>query len=231
MKKLLILSFILLISITECNTGSNRTTKETTDSQAIKILAIGDSNGAIEGGWVDQLRAIRIEDSIYSTCISGNTIGFDNLGRQKLNTLRNLDKYMNDADSTLGGIDRIIIILGTNDCKAVFADSAAMVPVNFSKMLDEIRSHPVFLKYKPGILVLSPPPMDIDENMIPKYHGGRERVLVLNSLFREICGKKDILYLDIQNKLLPGFDSMTTDGVHFNETGQKMIAREIDMAL
>ena len=34
-------------------------------------------------------------------------------------------------------------------------------------------------------------------------------------------------YLDVYSKLLPEFDSITKDGVHFKEAGQMIIAKEI----
>ncbi len=67
------------------------------DRKAEYILAIVDSHGAIEQGWVDQLRELRPNDSILNYCISGNTIGFDNLNRDTLNTIKNINKYINKA--------------------------------------------------------------------------------------------------------------------------------------
>ena len=64
----------------------------------LKILAIGDSNGEFDFGWVAQLQKIRSVDKIVNTSISGNTIGFDNLGRKQLNTLKNIDSYSEIKD-------------------------------------------------------------------------------------------------------------------------------------
>ena len=66
------------------------------------ILTIGDSNGASGEGWVTQLARLRKDDQIINTCISGNTIGFDNLGSESLNTLKNIGTYINTAKDSSG---------------------------------------------------------------------------------------------------------------------------------
>ncbi len=89
---------------------------------------------------------------------SGNTIGFDNNGRKELNKLRQIDRYMNEADKVLNGINKILIMIGTNDCKAVFSDSLKLVPGNMKSLLEKIKAHSVYHKYHPEIFVISPPP-------------------------------------------------------------------------
>lgn len=61
------------------------------------ILILGDSNGAFEYGWVNQLKKLRPADRIENTSIAGNTIGFNNLNRKSLNTLGNIDLYLEEC--------------------------------------------------------------------------------------------------------------------------------------
>ena len=75
MTKILTALIILLLIITI----SNCTKSE-------YILAVGDSHGAHKNGWVDQLKKLHSNDTIINVSISGNTIGFDNLNRDTLNT-------------------------------------------------------------------------------------------------------------------------------------------------
>ncbi|HRQ29860.1 MAG TPA: prolyl oligopeptidase family serine peptidase, partial [Saprospiraceae bacterium] len=51
----------------------------------MNILTIGDSNGASEYGWPVQLKKLMPFSNIINVSIAGNTIGFDNLGQEKLN--------------------------------------------------------------------------------------------------------------------------------------------------
>jgi len=202
--------------------------KEKADDKTKRILAIGDSNGALPEGWVEQLEHVRSGDVIYNTCISGNTIGFDNNGQKSLNTLRNIIRYMDNAYDQMGDINDIIIMLGSNDCKAVFKDSIKTVPESFSKLLKMIRDHPVYRKCKPRLYVVSPPPMGRDEIMIEKYHGGAERVALLQPQFKKIAGKNKAAFIDIYSILLPVRDKYSSDGVHLIPEGQKIIAETVN---
>ena len=191
------------------------------------ILIIGDSNGAIKEGWVNQLKKERFPDFIYNTSVSGNTIGFDNLGRKELNTLRQADRYMNEADKALNGMDKIFIMLGTNDCKAVFEDSLKQVPQNMKTLLKKIKSHPVYQKYNPEIFIISPPPYAADDKLIEKYKGGSERIAWLFSKLKKIAEEEGCRFIDIYSKLLPVWNHVTTDGIHLSTPGQKIIANMV----
>lgn len=191
------------------------------------ILTIGDSNGAIKEGWVTQLKQIRFNDFIYNTCISGNTIGFDNNGRKELNTLRNADQFLSSATTGLKSLNKIIIMLGTNDCKAVFDDSLKIVPLNMEKLIKKIKAHNAYQKFKPQIYIVSPPPYASDDKLIAKYKGGSADIAWLFPRFEEIATKNGCTFIDTYTKILPLWDYLTEDGIHLKEEGQKMIAKMI----
>ncbi|EPR69568.1 SGNH/GDSL hydrolase family protein [Cyclobacterium qasimii] len=193
-----------------------------------KVLAIGDSNGAKEHGWVDQLKKANFEDFIYNTSISGNTIGFNNNGQEKLNTLLNVDRYMNEADQNLHGLDKVVIMLGTNDCKAVFEPRKNEIPDNMASLIKQIKSHPVYLKYHPEIFVISPPPCGDDHIMKEKYHGSSERVKALLPKFKKVAESNDCTYIDIFTTLAPQWASLAKDGIHPEEDGQIMMSKIIE---
>lgn len=188
------------------------------------VLVIGDSNGAIQEGWVNQLKEERFPDFICNTSISGNTIGFDNLGNKNLNTLRQVDRYMEDADQALNGMDKIFIMLGSNDCKAVFNDSLKLVPQNMKTLIRKIKNHPVYQKYHPEIFIISPPPYASEDKLIEKYKGGSERIAWLFPRFKKIAEEEGCRFIDIYSKLLPIWDNVSKDGIHLTAPGQKIIA-------
>ncbi len=202
----------------ENNSGKQATRKP------LKILALGDSNGALRDGWVYQLKKIRPNDTIYNISVSGATIGFNNLGRRSLNTLSSIGAYMDKAYTRLGKIDNIIIMLGTNDCKAVFKDSLSYVPENMRKLITEIRKKAKNHKDKPVIFMVSPPPFGPDDMLGEKYTGGLDRVTRLNEELRRIAENENVQFINTFGILLPVFRNLTIDGVHLNEDGQKMIA-------
>ncbi|MCJ7446255.1 MAG: GDSL-type esterase/lipase family protein [Bacteroidales bacterium] len=188
-------------------------TKHTKD-RPLKILTLGDSNGALPYGWVHQLKMIMPGDSIFNISISGNTIGFNNLGRTSLNTLSNIGTYMGKAHNQLGKIDAVIIMLGTNDCKAVFKDSLSFVPGNMRKLIVEIKNAARLHRGKPVILIVTPPPFGSDDMLEEKYKGGLERIAWLNKELLKVADAEKTYSINSFNILLPVFRNLTTDGVH-----------------
>lgn len=190
------------------------------------ILAIGDSNGAMNGGWVDQLQTLRWQDHIINTSISGNTVGFVNNGNPELNTLGNINHYLQQSDPDKNALDKIIILLGTNDCKAVFRDRQKEVVENYRQLLGKIatyyRGHEL-----PQILIVSPPPYGADERLAEKYRGAGERVKQLKTNFGQLAEEEGHTFVDIHSPLDPIFKYFSTDGVHLSEDGQMLIARII----
>lgn len=202
--------------------GKEKTKKSKEGS--LKILTIGDSNGALPFSWVNQLKQIRSNDTIFNISISGNTIGFNNNGRSSLNTLANIGSYMEKAYASLKSIDRIIIMIGTNDCKTVFKDSLSVVPGNMSKLIIEIKQIAKLHKNKPVIYIVSPPPFGPDDMLEEKYKGGMERVTLLNEQLKIIAKSESVKFINTCQILSPVFKQLTPDGVHLNADGQRMIA-------
>ncbi len=173
---------------------------------------------------MNQLKKIRPNDTIFDISISGNTIGFNNNGRASLNTLSNIGSYMEKAFSKLGRIDMIMLMLGTNDCKAVFKDSLSFVSENMRKLIQEMKLKSKLNKRKPVIFIVSPPLFGPDEMLEEKYKGGMERVTKLNEQLVRIAREENVYFINTCQILFPVFKNLTTDGVHLNADGQKMIA-------
>lgn len=192
--------------------------------KSLNILTIGDSNGALPFGWVYQLKQIRPNDTIFNISISGNTIGFNNLGRSTLNTLSNSAGHMAKAYEKLGKIDRIILMIGTNDCKSVFKDSLSVVAGNMRKLITGIREIARKHNDNPVIYIVSPPPFGPDELVGEKYAGGMERVTLLNNQLKVVAKEESVNFINTCEILYPVFRHLSTDGVHLNAEGQKMIA-------
>ncbi len=192
------------------------------------ILCIGDSNGEYILGWVHQLQQLRFEDKIFNTCLSGNTIGFNNLGDPRKNTLLNYDRNLRESYDAIGTLDAIVIMLGTNDCKAVFADSLKYVPRNMRTLIRQIKAHEVYGKSKPQIYVVSPPPVGPEDILIAKYKGSTERIEYLQSEFRKVAEKEDCIFVDCYTPLKKVIEHLSADGIHLMPEGQKIIAKIID---
>ena len=206
-----------LILIDSCSDVSNKSKK---------IIAIGDSNGAFDYGWVAQLQKLLPNDVIYNTSVSGNTIGFDNLGYADLNTLKSLNTYLVRAKDSLKSVDDVVIMLGTNDSKYVFRDQQDEVLVNMNTLVSRIKSFFGSGK-EPKIIIVAPPPYGDDSILADKYKGGNQRVEMLSVKYKKLAEENQCEFVDIYSKLKDTFMQYSTDGIHLNEKGQRIIATEI----
>lgn len=221
--RIILCVIILSVPCLQADGSSKEKSKQSKD-KSLKILTLGDSNGALPVGWVYQLKQLRLNDTIFNISISGNTIGFNNNGRSSLNTLSNIRSHMGNAYSKLGNIDRIILMIGTNDCKSVFKDSLFVVPGNMKKLIAEIKQIVRSHRDKPLIYIVSPPPFGPDELVGEKYAGGMERVSLLNKQLEIIAKEESVNFINTCQILYPVFRHLSSDGVHLNADGQKMIA-------
>ena len=199
--------------------------------QKRNLLTIGDSNGTFDYSWPQQLKQLLPNATIVNKSISGNTIGFDNLDRAELNTLKNINRYLEEAFKEIGpqnSFDYILINLGTNDTKRVFISQQKEVPRNMSLLIQLIKQ---FIhdhqKQNPKICIISPSPMDELKVDVKKYGGGDLRIQKNNKQFKNVATSNKVGFIDTYTALKNGFSEKTTDGVHLNEKAQLQLATQI----
>lgn len=201
---------------------------ENKNGNPLHILTIGDSNGAFEYGWPQQLTKLLPYATVINKSIAGNTIGFDNLDQPKLNTLTNIFRYLNDAFSQLDDgseLDYIFIGLGTNDIKTIFKDRQKEVAANMTDLLQKIKSYlNEHNKKIPRICIITPSPIDEQKTDTIKYDGGNLRIQKNNKQFQEIAIASHADFLDSYNLLNIKFAEKTKDGIHLNEKAQFELA-------
>jgi len=200
-----------------------------TTSYGQKILCIGDSNAARAHGWPSSLQEVMPDAIVVNKSISGNTIGFDNLGRESLNTLKNINRYLIETTGELAGSipDIVIIGLGTNDCKAVYVGKHDLVVKNMNSLIDSIQDYYATGDNQPNIVLMTPPPMTSDSLLITKYKGGNGRIEKLVTSYRNIASEHSFGYIDLYDPLKEIFPYMTDDGVHLIPEAQIIVARYI----
>lgn len=196
-------------------------------------LTIGDSNGYGPKAWPAQLQRIMPSVQVINHSIPGNTIGFDNLGRKQLNTLRNIHQYLVETEKQVDGRvpQHILIWLGTNDAKKVFANRQQEVKKNMESLIDSIRNYYHQRHQKANITLISPPPMAPDYFILEKYHGGDKRLATTTKVFEQIAKEKHCGFINIYKPFHPIFMAMTKDGVHLLDEGEYIVARYIVLHL
>lgn len=207
--------FLSLFLLTSCTTGF----------QKRNILVLGDSNGEREG-WVFHLQKIRGGGPLVNTSLSGNTYGFNYDGQRDRNTLENLTTYLRRGYAEMGGIDEVLIALGTNDCKARFRDDHDKIKDHMMTLIDRTRA---FFTDRgqdvPRFVLLTPPPMD--DGRIEEFAGGESCIAALSAAIRTYAAEQNICLVDLQQK--PGQELLeqSRDGIHFNAAGYQQWAEAI----
>lgn len=200
-------------------------------SQKVKerynILLIGDSNGQKRDGWANQLKKMMPDSHILNFSESGRSIGFDNQNKERLNALKNIEHYLDDAEKAIGEkrCDYIVVCLGTNDTKSAFARCQAEVAGNLERLLDKIRRHPLCERSKPVLIYVTPPP--VKKMNTGKFAGADKRLSALLPGFKSASVKNGFIFVDVYHPLSGILDYYARDGVHMHGAGQAIIASEI----
>ncbi len=196
---------------------------------SVNILTLGDSNGTFAFSWPKQLQQALPDAQVFNISKSGRTIGFLNLGDSSLNSLYVIDANLKEAAEATGDrpYDFIVMELGTNDGKAVFADRQKEVRVNLEKLILKIKQsvYPSIRSAK--IIIISPPPYGSKAEAIEKYAGGGKRVESMSREFEKVAKRNNCLF--VNGYKTPGLDieTMTTDGLHLNTEASKKLVEPV----
>ncbi|RRA98065.1 SGNH/GDSL hydrolase family protein [Larkinella rosea] len=191
----------------------------------LTLFTLGDSNGTFPYSWPQQVKSAFPNAKVVNISRSGRTIGFVNNGDSTLNSLLVADVNLKKAAESSNGqaYDFILIELGTNDAKAVFADRQAEVPLNLEKLIRRIRACPYPVLNKAKIVIISPPPYGTKALSTEKYAGGGERVKAMSQTFKQVAQRNQCLFVD--GFTTPGLDieTMTPDGLHLDAAGSRKL--------
>ena len=124
------------------------------------------------------------------------------------------------ALSTHGPIDLLTIMLGTNDCKALFGNSARDILGGIAGLLEISQNSDLQSRhggYK--TLLIAPPPIVVTGHLGTSFYGADHLSEQLGDLYSEIAIHRGIEFFDA-GKIIA---TSTVDGVHFeNEAHQAL---------
>jgi len=200
--------------------------REKTNQENMTILVIGDSNGYGPDAWPEQLKVLLPWSTVINMSLPGNTIGFDNMDKPELNTVKNADRYIEEAKKTDGTDnvpDIVIIALGTNDAKHIFRDRQKEISGSLSLLMDKIETG------LPGskIYIVTPPPVDENRDSSGKFTGSAGRVEKLAAELRQRAISGGYEFIDLHRLLKERDAAVTDDGVHLNRETQYEVASYI----
>jgi acyl-CoA thioesterase I len=220
--KLLLLYLLLFPFVLAAQTTANA-------DKPLNIFTLGDSNGTFPYSWPQQLRLLLSNATVFNISKSGRTIGFVNNGDSSLNSLLVIDENLSKAAEFTGDrpFDFVVLELGTNDGKAVFAHHQKEVPQNLQKLIQRIQgcNYPMINKAK--IIVISPPPYGVKAEATGKYKGGNRRVKKMSKTFRKIAQRNNCLFVNGYKTPGLNIDVMTADGLHLDAVASQKLMEPV----
>ena len=221
MKKLL-LFLLLLPALLPAQTPA-------TSDKPLNIFTLGDSNGTFPQSWPRQLELALPRAQVFNISKSGRTIGFVNNGDSTLNSLLVIDENLRKAAEFTKDrpFDFVVLELGTNDAKAVFADRQKEVPVNLETLIHKINTCPYPAIRQARIIIISPPPYGTKAEALAKYQGGNARVSSMAKAFQKVARRTHSLF--VNGYKTPGLDinTMTADGLHLDADGSRRLVAPV----
>ncbi|MBJ6107675.1 hypothetical protein JAO73_01535 [Hymenobacter sp. BT523] len=195
----------------------------------LNIFTLGDSNGTFPHSWPKQLELALPRAQVFNISKSGRTIGFVNNGDSTLNSLLVIDENLRKAAEFTKDrpFDFVVLELGTNDAKAVFADRQKEVPANLETLIKKIKNCPYPAISKARIIIISPPPYGTKAEALPKYQGGDARVRAMSIAFQKVAHRTHSQFVNGYNT--PGLDinAMTADGLHLDAAASRVLVAPV----
>lgn len=196
---------------------------------AFNIFTLGDSNGTFPWSWPVQIKQAFPNTQVFNISKSGRTIGFVNNGDSSLNSLLFIDENLKKAaDFTKQRpYDFVVLELGTNDGKAVFADRQIEVPGNLDKLIKKIKNSNYPSINKAKIIIIAPPPYGSMAEKTEKYKGGNQRMKDLNIAFKKIAADNGCLFVSGYETPGLNIETMSDDGLHMDAKASRQLIKPV----
>lgn len=210
---------------------------EAAESGAFSFYEDGDIVGCIGDSIThvtyDRLSYVEMLDQYYLSRFPGRRIEFRNLGTAGYKVGDVLNIY--DQDPAFRGINKAVVMLGTNE--AILGYEPKDYIGGMEKLIERLKQEGLEGE---DILVLSPPVCD--QNCTLNYRNGRprwtfeDRLLAYMDKLEAETEKWGVHYLDFHTSMAEltarlqeedGRNTLTTDCIHPNAVGQRLIAYSI----
>lgn len=195
------------------------------DSLTWGVDAENGSRHAHENRWPSVLqKALGHGVRVIAEGLNGRTTVYDDhMSAADRNGARILPTVL----STHAPIDLVIIMLGTNDLKPVFANNAVIVGRGIERLVEIIRHHAWPMETEtPEILIVSPPPISETDHPFlgPMFAGRIEDSHMLASVYADLADELGCGFFDA------GSVARTTpiDGIHLDADNTRAIGKGLE---
>ena len=109
-------------------------------------------------------------------------------------------------------VDLITIMLGTNDVKSRLGATPEAIGSGIMGLLDIINDPELIARAgQPKVLIIAPPPVDVQDERAPEWLGSNEKSRALSALYSEIAQAYRVRFLDAGAHIAVA----PVEGIHF----------------
>jgi lysophospholipase L1-like esterase len=123
-----------------------------------------------------------------------------------------------------GPINLLTIMLGTNDCKALFGNSARDILGGVAGLLAIAQDSDLQSRhggYK--TLLIAPPPIVVTGELSNSFYGADSLSMKLADLYSELAAHRGVEFFDAGTVI----DTSPVDGVHFEEEAHRALGKAL----
>lgn len=125
-------------------------------------------------------------------------------------------------------VDLITIMLGTNDVKARLGATPEAIAGGIMGLLDILREPDVIERHgQPQVLVIAPPPVDVQDSRAPEWLGSRVKSLALAPLYAERAAAYGAEFLDAAAHV----EVAPVEGIHLTPEAHQVLGRIVGAKL
>jgi lysophospholipase L1-like esterase len=116
-------------------------------------------------------------------------------------------------------LDRLIVMLGTNDCKARFAATPAQIAAGLHTLIDTVVASALPALPAPRLLLVCPPPLRERGWLAPMFSGGERLANAMAACFAAVGAQRGVDVFDAGT--VAAVDAM--DGIHLDAAAHQAI--------
>jgi lysophospholipase L1-like esterase len=195
------------------------------DSLTWGVDAENQSRHAYEDRWTSVLqKGLGHGVRVIPEGLNGRTTVYDD---HTADCDRNGARILPTILQTHAPVDLIIIMLGTNDLKPVFANNAVVVGHGIKRLVEIVTHHawPMAME-GPDVLIVSPPPLcETDDPLLgPMFAGRIDEAHMLASVYADLADELGCGFFDA------GSVAKTTpvDGVHMDAANTRAVGKGLE---
>jgi lysophospholipase L1-like esterase len=120
-------------------------------------------------------------------------------------------------------LDRLIVMLGTNDCKARFAATPAQIAAGLNAVIDTVTASALPDMPAPRLLLVAPPPLRERGWLAPMFSGGEALADAMATCYAAVAAQRGVETFDAGG--VATMDAM--DGIHLDDAAHRALGEAL----